>query len=223
MWTAVGSPVEVMNDTTLARLRKNRIVPVVVIEDASVALDLADALLAAGLEVIEVTFRTKAAAEAISKLASARPQMLIGAGTLLNEENIRCAVDAGAHFGVAPGLNDHTVEAARRAGFDFAPGVATPGEVERALQLGCKLLKFFPAEQVGGVPMLKALEGPYRHTGVQFIPTGGINLANMNSYLALNTVAAVGGSWFVEKKLIAARDWSAITKLTREAMAMRAI
>lgn len=209
-----------MKDATLARIRKNRIVPVVVIEDAGTALDLADALLAAGLEVIEVTFRTKAAAEAISKLASARPQMLIGAGTLLNEENIRCAVDAGAHFGVAPGLNDQTVEAARRAGFDFAPGVATPSEVERALQLGCKLLKFFPAEQVGGVAMLKALAGPYRHTGVQFVPTGGINVANMSSYLALDIVAAVGGSWFVEKNLIAAGDWAAITKLTREAMAI---
>lgn len=210
-----------MKTPTLDRIRENRIVPVVVIEDADQAIPLADALLDAGLRVIEITFRTTAAARAISTIASGRPQMLVGAGTLLNEENIRRAVDAGASFGVAPGLNVRTVEAAKRAGFDFAPGVATPSEVERALQLECKLLKLFPAEQAGGVGMLKALEGPYGHTGVQFIPTGGINLTNLKSYLALNVVAAVGGSWFVDKKLIAAKNWSSITQLTREALAIR--
>ena len=207
-----------MKDTTLSRIRKNRLVPVVVIEDAGVALDLADALIAAGLQVIEITFRTRAAAEAISSIASARPQLLVGAGTLLNEENIRQAVAAGAGFGVAPGLNGQTVEAAHRAGLDFAPGVMTPGEVEHALQLGCKLLKFFPAEPAGGAAMIQALAGPYRHTGVQFIPTGGVNLANLKTYLKLDVVAAVGGSWFVEKQLIAARDWTTITRLTREAL-----
>lgn len=209
-----------MKTETIQQIQAGQIVPVVVIEDATVAVDLADALLEAGLNVIEITFRTTAAAKAIATLASQRPKMLVGAGTLLTAENIKQAVEAGAKFGVAPGLNETIVTAAQQAGLDFAPGVATPSEVERALALGCKLLKFFPAEQAGGVSMLKALEGPYGHTGVQFVPTGGINSTNMKSYLALKCVAAIGGSWFVDKKLIAARDWKSIIQLTREALAL---
>jgi 2-dehydro-3-deoxyphosphogluconate aldolase/(4S)-4-hydroxy-2-oxoglutarate aldolase len=208
-----------MNEANLKQIQAGRIVPVVVMEDAAVAVDLGDALLEAGLRVIEITFRTAAAAKAIAALAAQRPDMLVGAGTLLTADNIKQAVDAGAKFGVAPGLNERTVSAAQKAGFDFAPGVATPSEVECALSLGCKVLKFFPAEQAGGVNMLKALEGPYGHTGVQFVPTGGISTANMKSYLALKCVAAIGGSWFVDRKLIAARDWKAINQLTREALA----
>ena len=207
-----------MKEANLKQIQAGRIVPVVVIEDAAVAVDLADALLEAGLRVIEITFRTAAAAKAIEALASNRPHMLVGAGTLLTADNIKQAVDAGAKFGVAPGLNPNTVKAAQAAGLDFAPGVATPSEVEQALSLGCKVLKFFPAEQAGGVNMLKALEGPYGHTGVQFVPTGGISAANMKHYLALKCVAAIGGSWFVDKKLIAAGDWRAINQLTREAL-----
>jgi 2-dehydro-3-deoxyphosphogluconate aldolase/(4S)-4-hydroxy-2-oxoglutarate aldolase len=208
-----------MKEATLKQIQAGRIVPVVVMEDAAGAVDLADALLDAGLRVIEFTFRTAAAAKAIGRLVSQRPDMLVGAGTLLSPENIRQAVDAGAKFGVAPGLNESTVIAAQQAGLDFAPGVATPSEVERALGLGCQLLKFFPAEQAGGAQMLKAFDGPYGRTGVQFIPTGGINAANMKNYLALNSVAAIGGSWFVDRKLIAAHDWKTINQLTREAMA----
>lgn len=208
-----------MQEATLKQIRAGRIVPIVVIEDASVAVDLADALLDAGLRVIEITFRTPAAVAAIATLAAQRPELLLGAGTLLTADNVRQAVDAGAKFGVAPGLNERTVKAAQQAGLDFAPGVATPSEVERALELGCNVLKFFPAEQAGGVNLLKALEGPYAHTGVQFIPTGGLSAANMKSYLALKSVAAIGGSWFVDKKLIAARDWKGISQLTREALA----
>jgi len=208
-----------MKETTLKQIQAGRIVPVVVLEDAAVAVDLADALLDAGLRVIEITFRTAAAARAIATLSAQRGDMLVGAGTLLTADNIQQAVEAGAKFGVAPGLNPATVKAAQAAGLDFAPGVATPSEVEQALSLGCQVLKFFPAEQAGGAAMLKALEGPYGHTGVQFVPTGGISAANMKNYLALKCVAAIGGSWFVDKKLIAARDWKAINQLTREALA----
>jgi 2-dehydro-3-deoxyphosphogluconate aldolase/(4S)-4-hydroxy-2-oxoglutarate aldolase len=207
-----------MKDSTLIQIRSGRIVPVVVIEDAAVALDLADVLLEAGLRVIEITFRTTAAAKAIARLASQRLKMLVGAGTLLSAENVKQAVEAGARFGVAPGLNERTLEAAQRAGLDFAPGVATASEVEHALSLGARLLKFFPAEQAGGANMVKALEGPYGHTDVQFVPTGGINATNMKNYLALKSVAAIGGSWFVDKKLIAAHDWKAINQLTRKAL-----
>ncbi|MDP4625342.1 MAG: bifunctional 4-hydroxy-2-oxoglutarate aldolase/2-dehydro-3-deoxy-phosphogluconate aldolase [Akkermansiaceae bacterium] len=209
-----------MKEATLKQIQFARIVPVVVIDDADVALDLADALLAAGLGVIEITFRTAAAAKAIETIASERPAMLVGAGTLLTGETVKAAADAGATFGLAPGLNARTVADAQGAGLDFAPGISTPSEIEHALALGCKLLKFFPAEQAGGANMLKALEGPYAHTGVQFIPTGGISAGNMNDYLSLKSVAAIGGSWFVDKKLIAARDWDAIERLTREALAI---
>lgn len=208
-----------MKTETIQKIRSGRIVPVVVLEDDSAALDLADALLDAGLGVIEITFRTASASKAIATIAGQRSQMLVGAGTLLTVENIRQAVDAGAKFGVAPGLNERTVEAAQRSGLDFAPGISTPSELERALSLGCQTLKFFPAEQSGGAAMLKALEGPYGHTGVQFVPTGGVSAANLKSYLALKTVAAVGGSWFVDKKLIAAHDWKTINQLTRETLA----
>jgi 2-dehydro-3-deoxyphosphogluconate aldolase/(4S)-4-hydroxy-2-oxoglutarate aldolase len=209
-----------MKSSTLMQIRSGLIVPVVVIEDAAVAVDLADALMEAGLRVIEITFRTGAAAQAIASLVSQRPDLLVGAGTLLTPEQIRQAVDAGARFGVAPGLNARTIEAARQVGLDFAPGVMTPSEIEQALQLDCRVLKFFPAEPAGGAGMLKALEGPYGHTGVQFIPTGGINLHNMKHYLALKSVAAIGGSWFVEKKLVANHDWAAINRLAGEAMAV---
>jgi len=209
-----------MKEAILKQIQAGRLVPVVVIDDPAVAVDLADALLDAGLRVIEFTFRTAAAAKAIAALASNRPDMLVGAGTLLTADNVKQAVDAGAKFAVAPGLNESTVAAAQQAGLDFAPGVATPSDVEKALSLGCQLLKFFPAEQAGGANMLKALEGPYSHTGVQFVPTGGINAANMKNYLPLKTVAAIGGSWFVDKKLIAAHDWKAINQLTREALAV---
>jgi 2-dehydro-3-deoxyphosphogluconate aldolase/(4S)-4-hydroxy-2-oxoglutarate aldolase len=207
-----------MTSQSIEKIRASRIVPVVIIDDPSVVVDLADALLAAELRVIEITFRTTAAAQAVANLAAKRPALLIGAGTLLTAGQVRQARDAGAQFGVAPGLNPRTVEAAQEVGLEFAPGVATPSEVELALELGCKLQKFFPAEQAGGARMLGAWEGPYAHTGVQFIPTGGINQSNLKNYLALKSVAAIGGSWFVEKSLIAARNWKTITQLTRAAI-----
>jgi 2-dehydro-3-deoxyphosphogluconate aldolase/(4S)-4-hydroxy-2-oxoglutarate aldolase len=206
--------------SVLERIARKRIVPVVVLEQVELAEPLAETLLKAGLDVIEVTFRTSAAAPAIRKIAARFPEMLQGAGTLLDADQVRKAVDAGARFAVAPGLNERVVEAARAAGIEAVPGVMTPSEVEKAMSLGSRTLKFFPAEQAGGVAMLKALEGPYGHTGVRFIPTGGINAANMRSYLERPSVVAVGGSWMVEKKLIAARDWRRIEELTRAALAV---
>jgi 2-dehydro-3-deoxyphosphogluconate aldolase/(4S)-4-hydroxy-2-oxoglutarate aldolase len=204
----------------LERIARRRIVPVVVVEQAELAEPLAETLLKAGLDVIEVTFRTSAAALAIRKIAARFPEMLQGAGTLLDPDQVRKAVDAGARFAVAPGLNERVVEAARAARIESIPGIMTPSEVEKAMSLGCRTLKFFPAEQAGGVATLKALEGPYGHTGVRFIPTGGINAANMRSYLDRPSVVAVGGSWMVEKKLIVARDWRRIEELTRAALAL---
>jgi 2-dehydro-3-deoxyphosphogluconate aldolase/(4S)-4-hydroxy-2-oxoglutarate aldolase len=200
------------------RIERVRIVPVVVLEQEESAEPLAETLLKAGLDVMEITFRTAAAAAALRRISARFPEMLLGAGTLLEPDQVSRAVDAGARFAVAPGLNEDVLAAARRAGIEMVPGVMTPSEVERALGLGCRTLKFFPAEQAGGVAMLRALGGPYGHTGVRFVPTGGVSPGNMLSYLELPFVVAVGGSWMVEKKLIAAKEWSQIEQLTRAAV-----
>jgi 2-dehydro-3-deoxyphosphogluconate aldolase/(4S)-4-hydroxy-2-oxoglutarate aldolase len=144
--------------------------------------------------------------------------MLVGAGTVLTPEQVQRARNAGAEFGVSAGLNEAVVTKATALGMPFAPGVMTPSDIERGLGLGCKLMKFFPAEIAGGVKALKAFAGPYGHTGVKFIPLGGVNAGNMRDYLALPNVAAVGGTWIVERKLIAEKQWATITKLTAEAL-----
>ena len=201
-----------------SRLLERRLVPVVVIEDAAKAVDLAGALLSAGLGVIEITFRTAAAEESIRRIAKDCPDMLVGAGTLLDAEQVKKAAGAGAKFGLAPGLDEKIILAAQKEKLTYVPGVATPSDVQKGLSLGCKIQKFFPAEQAGGAPYLKALEGPYGHTGVRFIPTGGLQASNVGPYLALKSVAALGGSWFVDKKYIEAADWTSIQRLTREAI-----
>jgi 2-dehydro-3-deoxyphosphogluconate aldolase/(4S)-4-hydroxy-2-oxoglutarate aldolase len=199
-----------------------RIVPVVVLDKAEWAAPLAEALLKAGLNVMEITFRTAAAEAAIRDIAKRFPAMCVGAGTLLTAEQVQRAAGAGARFGVAPGLNPKTVQAAAQAGLPMMPGVMTPTELEAAMALGCRILKFFPAEAAGGAKMLKALIGPYGHTGVKFVPTGGIDLRNMLDYLAIPAVAAIGGSWMVEKKLIAEAKWVEIEALTRAALSAAA-
>jgi 2-dehydro-3-deoxyphosphogluconate aldolase/(4S)-4-hydroxy-2-oxoglutarate aldolase len=204
--------------SVLERITRRRIVPVVVLDQEQLAESLAETLLRAGMDLIEVTFRTAAAAAAIRRVAGSFPEMLVGAGTLLEADQVLKAAEAGARFAVAPGLNERVVETARQAGLEMLPGVMTPSEVEKAMSLGCRTLKFFPAEQAGGASMIKALEGPYAHTGLRFVPTGGINMTNMRAYLERPSVAAVGGSWMVEKKLIAAGDWNQIEQLTRTAL-----
>jgi 2-dehydro-3-deoxyphosphogluconate aldolase/(4S)-4-hydroxy-2-oxoglutarate aldolase len=196
-----------------------RLLPAVVIEDAELAIPLSEALLAAGLPVIEITFRTKAAEAAIRKVSQRFPEMVLGAGTLLTPDQVARARDAGATFGVAPGLSEGVVRRAQECGLQMIPGVVTATEVTRALELGCQVLKFFPADACGGVKAIKALGGAFGHTGVRFVPTGGIDAKNLREYLALPIVAAVGGSWMVEKALIAAKNWKQIEDLTREAVA----
>lgn len=204
------------------RILAKRIVPVVVLDRAESAEPLAEALLEGGLDIMEITFRTAAAEESIRRIAARFPEILLGAGTLLEEEQVLRAKDAGATFGLAPGLNPKIIAAAKAAGLQFSPGVMTPSDVEQALSLGCKLLKFFPAEAAGGVTMLKALAGPYAHTGVKFVPTGGVSAANLSDYLKLPIVAAIGGSWMVDKQLVNDGKWTEITRITREALAAAA-
>ena len=197
---------------------KQRLICVAVIERPEDAVPLAEALLAGGLNVIEITFRTAGAAEAITRIRQCLPTMRVGAGTLLTADQVDQAVDAGAEFGVSPGLNESVLTAARTNLLPLFPGVITPTEVSRALELGWKQLKFFPAEAAGGVTMLKALAGPFGHTGVSFVPTGGITAATLPQYLALPQVAAVGGSWMAERKLVADKAWTQITALTAAAL-----
>lgn len=203
----------------LDRILAQRVVPVIVLDSAEHAEPLAEALLAGGLDIMEITFRTAAAEESIRRIARNFPDILVGAGTLLTAEQVRRAKDAGAAFGLAPGLNPTTVAAAKEAELVFSPGVMTPSEIEQAMALDCTLLKFFPAETAGGAKALGALAGPYAHTGVKFIPTGGITPGNLPDYLASPVVAAVGGSWMVDKKLVNAGNWEEITRLTGEALA----
>lgn len=204
------------------KLREYRVVPVVAVDSVDEGLRLCEALLAGGLPVAEITFRT-AAAEATIRAASRQfPEMLLGAGTVLTPDQAQRAVAAGAKFGVAPGCNPAVVAAARRAGMPFAPGVCTPSDIEAAVAAGCTLLKFFPAEAAGGVAMLKALIGPYGHLGLEFCPTGGVTTENLRAYLALPCVAFVGGTWIAKKELIQAGQWNEISALATAARAAAA-
>jgi len=195
-----------------------RLVPAAAVADPKDAVPLAEAVLAGGLDVLEITFRTEAAERVIRNITSAVPDMHVGAGTVLQPEQLARAVDAGASFAVAPGSNEAVVRKGQELGILFAPGVTTPSEIERAMGWGCTVLKFFPSEALGGVKTLKALAGPYGHTGVRFIPTGGVNAANLADYLALPVVAAVGGSWMVAKTLVQERRWDEVTRLTAAAV-----
>ena len=197
---------------------QQRLLCITVLDQPEDAVPLAEALLAGGLKAMEITFRTAGAAEAVRRIRHGVPQIAIGAGTLLTADQVKHAVDAGAQFGVSPGLSEAVSAAAHENKLPLFPGVVTGTEIMRALDLGWKHLKFFPAAAAGGVAMLKALAGPFAHTGVKFVPTGGINAANLPDYLALPQVAAIGGSWMAERKLVMEKAWSKITALTAGAM-----
>lgn len=193
-----------------ALLAKHVVVPVIAIDSEEAALPLADALLEGGLPVAEITFRTAAAAQVIARIAKERPGMVLGAGTVLTAENLGRACDAGAKFGVAPGLNPDVVAEAAHRGLPFMPGVITPSEIEQALALGLTLMKFFPAEAFGGLKVIRALSAPYAHMGVKFMPTGGVSMANLADYLGEKAIACVGGTWIASREAIAEKKWSQI-------------
>ncbi len=193
-----------------AELAKVRIIPVLVLNSVEEGVELGRVLLENGLPAAEVTFRTPAAAEAIAAMSKAYPELLVGAGTILNVADLHKAKDAGAKFAVAPGFNPNIVQAAKEIGFPFAPGVCTPSEIEQAYELGCSFLKFFPAEAAGGLKMLKAMAAPYKHLGVRFMPTGGVTTANVQEYLACPEVVAVGGTWLTSSADVAAEVRKAV-------------
>lgn len=197
-------------------VQKTGIIAVLIIDREEDALPLAKALLAGGINVMELTLRTPAALGALRQIRAEVPEMIAGVGTILTVEQVGEVVEAGGAFGVAPGTNPRIIKAARAAGLSFAPGVATPTDIEIALENECQLLKFFPAEPSGGLAYLKAAAAPYLHLGVQFIPLGGVNGSNLTTWLSDPLIAALGGSWLAPRELIAKRDWSAIESIARE-------
>ncbi|EJC6743762.1 bifunctional 4-hydroxy-2-oxoglutarate aldolase/2-dehydro-3-deoxy-phosphogluconate aldolase [Vibrio vulnificus] len=200
------------------QLKTLKVIPVIAIDKAEDIIPLGKVLAENGLPAAEITFRSEAAVEAIRLLRATQPDMLIGAGTVLNREQAIAAKEAGATFIVSPGFNPNTVKACQEIGIDIVPGVNNPSTVEAALEMGLTTLKFFPAEASGGINMVKSLLAPY--TDIELMPTGGINPANIKDYLAIPRVLACGGTWMVDKKLIEAGNWEELARLTREAVAL---
>ncbi len=205
------------NDDVFVAIHRFGVVPVVTVERVEQALPLADALIEGGLPIVEITFRTPAAAAVIDCLVRERPQLVVGAGTVLSIENLRAAENSGARFAVAPGLNPEVVVEAQKIGLPMIPGVATASEIERGLSLGCRVLKLFPSAILGGPGLVGVLAGPFGHTGVKFMPSGGVSPENLSAYLAQSIVAAVGGTWIASKEAMAAGDWSTIRARARKA------
>lgn len=205
------------------------VVPVIAIERASDAVPLADALLEGGLPVAEITFRTEAAADVLAAIRDARPELCIGAGTVLDTENLKKAVASGARFGLAPGYDPEIVAAAEAASLPFCPGIMTPSDLTLAAASGVRLAKFFPAGIAGGPKALAGISAPFAHLGIRFIPTGGVTEATIGEWLALKQVVAVGGTWIAKTEDIRegrfaeiAKNAAAAVKVARQALEKRA-
>ncbi len=208
-----------MQDKIIEVLQISPIVPVVVIENIKDAVPLAQSLIEGGIPIIEVTLRSSCALEAIELIAKNVPKMRVGAGTILNLTQLEQAQNRGAEFLISPGLTPSLLEHAKKKDMPLIPGVSSSSEVMQALELGYNTLKFFPAEYCGGVKLLNAFNGPFK--GVKFCPTGGISADNMRSYLNLENVLCVGGSWLTPKDLIQNKEWDKITEICKRALALR--
>jgi 2-dehydro-3-deoxyphosphogluconate aldolase/(4S)-4-hydroxy-2-oxoglutarate aldolase len=198
-------------------LNASPVMPVMVIQDLENAVPLAKALVAGGIRVLEITLRTPIALEAIRAISQEVPEAIVGAGTILNPEQLQQAADAGAVFAISPGLTATLLAAAQKSSIALIPGISSLSELMLGMEYGLDHFKFFPAENAGGVPMLKAIAGPIPQ--VTFCPTGGISLKNYNEYLALPNVACCGGSWLAPADVVANKDWAKVTQLAQEAIA----
>lgn len=195
----------------LRRLRNSRVVAGFMIHDIANATPVCRALLDGGIDCIELMLRSSSGLEAVRTICEEVPQMLVGVGTILEPEQVMQVQRAGASFGVSPGLNPRVLDAAREASFPFAPGICTPSDLELAIERGCRFVKFFPSEPMGGVNYLRAISAPYAHLDIQYFPLGGINEENVVDYLQEPNVAAVGGSWLVDSAMVSRGDWASIT------------
>ncbi len=202
----------------LEQLLQHPIIPVIEIDSAADAVPMAEAVVAGGINVLEVVLRTPEAIESIAAIGRHLPEVLLGAGTVIRREQAEQVIDAGAQFGVSPGLNPSIHQYLADAGLPFIPGVMTPTEIESALQHNCSFLKFFPAQAAGGVSFLRSIAGPYQSTGIRFCATGGISLDNMNDYLALPMISSIGGSWLASRELINNKQWAQITRNVENAL-----
>lgn len=199
------------------RISKAGIVAVLVVDDVECAVPLANALLQNGITAMELTLRTPVAVESLKQIKKQFPEMLAGIGTVLSISQLEEVAEAKADFAVAPGLNPRIVEKAKELSLPFAPGIATPSDIELAVELGCKTLKFFPAEPSGGLKYLKSMATPYQHLNLQYIPLGGINADNVGGYLESPLISAIGGSWIAPRNLIQNKDWNTIAKNAKQA------
>jgi len=199
------------------KIANEGIIAVLEIDSEQNAVPIARALLEGGITVIELALRTPAAIPSISLIANEVPQIYIGIGTIIEPGQAALVKKEGAGFGVSPGINPEIVKEAAAIGLPFAPGIATPSEIEKAISLGCRVVKFFPAESLGGLNYLKSINAPYNHLEIKYIPLGGVSADNLASYAQFSPVLAVGGSWIATKELIKAQNWTEITRRAREA------
>ena len=200
----------------MGRLERSGVVAGFAVDQLEHAVPIAKALLAGGIDAIELTLRTDAALGAVKAIADHVPDILLGVGTILTPEQVVQVKEAGAHFGVSPGMNPRVISAAAGSDLPFAPGICTPSDLEAAIELGCRFVKFFPAEASGGVKFLKSMAAPYRHLGIRYFPLGGLNADNMMDYLTLDNVPTIGGSWIVDKVLVENNDWDGLSARAAE-------
>jgi len=201
-------------------LCEKKLIAVLVIDDADDAVPVAKALLAGGVDAMELTLRTPVALEALTRIVAEVPEMTVGIGTILTTGQVVDATTAGAHFGVSPGVNSEVIRKAHTTGLPFGPGIMTPTDIDTAMREGCRLLKYFPAESSGGLAHLKNIAAPFLHLGPKFVPLGGVTIDNVLSYLESDLVGAVGGSWLAPRNVIAEKEFQQIEKNAREARRM---
>lgn len=205
-----------MKDNISSKIEDAGVIAVLVIDELKHAIPLAHALIKGGIDMIELTLRTPVAMEAAQLIQKEVPEITLGFGTVLSIEQINAVADLGAEFAVAPGCNPKVIEEANKRELYFAPGIMTPSDIEIAVEHGCKMLKYFPAESSGGMAHLKNISGPYQYLGLKFIPLGGLNTGNVETYIGSPLVAAIGGSWIAKRDLILSEAWSTITHNARE-------
>ena len=210
------SPKYAISEPVAEKINESGVVAVIVIDDVKDAVPLANALLKGGVKAIELTLRTPAALDSARAIIAEVPEMMVGIGTVLTPEQIMDVAGIGAAFAVAPGCNPTVIKAAADAGLSFGPGIMTPSDIEIAVELGCRVLKYFPAESIGGLKHLAGMAAPYLHLGLQFIPLGGLNINNAGDYLASPLITAIGGSWIAKRDMIKAQNWETITENARQ-------
>lgn len=200
----------------LEKITKSKIVAGFSVQNLDDAIPIAKSLIEGGINVIELTLRTKNSLKAVEMITKSVQDMVVGVGTILTTDQLLQVKDNGAHFGVSPGLNKRVLQYAEEIDFSFAPGIATPSDLDCAIDMGCRFVKFFPAEGMGGVNYLKSISAPFNHLDVKYFPLGGINSNNMNEYLNIDNVIAIGGSWIVKDQLVLNKQWKEITKRALE-------